>query len=135
MHSFQSGFRKKHGTTTALLKVSHDLRVAIDNKRLIYLNGVEIPFQQKVKNLVVIFDNTLTWKYHINYISQRVYCVLRRLWRHAYLTPLRTRMKLFSSLILPFFTYCDVVFNPLDSAGQSKINVIFNLCTRGMCSV
>lgn len=37
LNRYQSGFRKKHNTGTALLKVTHDIRAAMDKKLLTVL--------------------------------------------------------------------------------------------------
>lgn len=96
---------------------------------LTLLNQV-IPYVSKVKNLGLTITSTLSWDSHINLISSKVYFNLRRLNRFAYLTPYETKLKLAKAILLPHFTYCDAVLGSLDAASLTKLNTIFNACTR-----
>lgn len=94
-----------------------------------------IPYVSKVKNLGLTITSTLSWDKHINLISSKVYFLLRRLSRFAYLTPYDTKLKLAKSILMPQFTYCDAVLGSLDAASLSRLNSIFNACTRYVCGL
>lgn len=96
----------------------------------IKLNNDVIPFSNQVKNLGVIFNTTLSWNNHIDRIAGQVYSLLRKLWKFSSVTPLATKKKLVKGLIMPFFLYCDVVYASCDAADVSRLNVMFNDCTR-----
>lgn len=99
------------------------------------LLGQSIPFMSKVKNLGLTITSTLSWDSYINQISSKVHFILRRLKRFAYLTPEKTKVKLAKTLLMPHFLYCDVVLGALDSNSVSKLNSIFNACTRYVCGL
>lgn len=116
------------GKTQAIAIYGSQLDTAVFPPLLV--NNVVVPYSSKVKNLGIMMDNTLKWHSHVNLISSKVHFILRRLWRFSYLTPLDIKIKLVKSLILPLLTYGDVVLGALDSTESSKLNVLFNTCTR-----
>lgn len=96
----------------------------------IKMNNFVIPFVNKVKNLGVIFNSAFTWNDHIFYISQKVYCTLRKLWKLSVYLNTWVKRKLVNSLIVPHFLYCDVVFCGMKFGELSTLKTIFNACTR-----
>ena len=94
------------------------------------LGGEVISYSDRVKNLGVVFNKTLTWDAHVDYLTVCVYGILRRFWLLAYATPINIRRKLVVSLILPYFLYCDVVLSSMSSEVLGRLNVLFNSCTR-----
>ncbi|KAI5727357.1 hypothetical protein M8J77_001316 [Diaphorina citri] len=85
---FQSGFRRRHSTATAPVKVTDDIRLSLDadkktkalafgpksatnsldsaNLPPIVLDGVSIPLVTNARNLGVYIDNKLSWEFHVN---------------------------------------------------------------------
>lgn len=94
------------------------------------INENAIPYVDHAKNLGVVFNTKLSWSDHIKYIANRVYPLLRRLWKLAYLVPFQTKCRLIKALILPHFFYCDVVYSSMSVGESADLNVIFNACTR-----
>lgn len=85
---------------------------------------------EKIKNLGFIVNNKLSCCDHVNKVVSNVYVTLRRLGMSASFTPQETRRKLAMQLILPHFTYSEIVYSKLDSKSVSKLNVAFNNVTR-----
>lgn len=96
----------------------------------IVLQNQTIPYVSKVRNLGVTITSTLDWTSHINLISSKVFFILRRLYRFAYLTPPATKLKLAKALLVPQLIYCDIVLGSLDAACFNKLKLIFNAITR-----
>lgn len=94
------------------------------------LDNSPIVFSDKVMNLGLTMNSSLTWDDHISVIGSRVYGTLRGLWKFVSVTPLSSRIKLARALLIPHFLYCDVVLSFLDSSCRMRINVIFNSCVR-----
>jgi hypothetical protein len=96
----------------------------------IHLGDDEIACFPKLRNLGLIMNQELTWNDHITKLCRSVLFTLRRLWTTASFTPTETRKKLVSSLIIPQFLYCDVIFSKTTAGLREKLKVAFNSCAR-----
>jgi hypothetical protein len=96
----------------------------------IKLGGNQIACFAKVKSLGLIINQNLTWSDQINKICRNVFFTLKRLWPMAHFTPIETRKKLVTSLIVPQFLYCDVVYSKTTLGLREKLKVAFNSCAR-----
>jgi Reverse transcriptase (RNA-dependent DNA polymerase) len=94
------------------------------------LDGVELEYCDKVKNLGLIFDKHLSWNGQISQIFQKVYGAIKNLEKFRDVTPEGIRIRLVKSLILPHFDYCDVVFCNLNSAQIGRLQVLQNNAIR-----
>ena len=81
------------------------------------------------------FHVLLCWDDHLNNISSKVHFILHGLFKFAYLTPERTKIKIVKSLILPYFLYVDVLLGCPSSMCIKRLNVIFNSCIRYVCNI
>lgn len=100
------------------------------NWPVLCLDGVTIQPSNKVKNLGLIFNNKFSWTDHVNAICGKVYGGLRRLYHLNKLLPQFLRLRLVKSLLIPFFTYGDVVLTSLSFESKRKLSVAFNGCIR-----
>jgi hypothetical protein len=89
-----------------------------------------IPFCTKVKSLGLIINSRFAWDDQINIVCRRVYFTLKRLWTTASLTPVRTRLQLARSLVVPMFLYCDVIFSKVALGLRDKLRLAYNSCAR-----
>lgn len=94
------------------------------------LNGTRIELVHAAKNLGVTFNRTLTWSDHINQVCGRTYAMLRSLWCSQHFTPLRIRMMLAKSYLIPTFLYCCEVFAACNATDKRKLVTTFNNITR-----
>jgi hypothetical protein len=90
-----------------------------DDACQISLDGNTIAFHQKVKNLGLIMNSKLTWDDQKSKICRNVFFTLERLLLMSQFTPIQTRQKLVTSLIVPQFLYCDVI---IPSPQQDCVN-------------
>lgn len=104
--------------------------VKIESQIDIFLGGTKIDIVSSVRNLGVIFNNTLTWSDHINRSCGRVYCMLRSLWTTQYYTPLKIRLLLAKTYILPTLLYSSEVFYGCNSKDTLKLKTTFNNVVR-----
>jgi len=103
----------------------------VDYSPLIRLNGVSVPFYGKVKNLGLVINNNFKWIDHAESIHSRVFAGLRSLWPFSHLTPIRTRIMLAKSLLMPHFEYCSTVFAyGLEYHAKSLLNKAFHAVVR-----
>lgn len=96
----------------------------------IMLGGVTIIPSEKIKNLGVVFNRTLTWSDQVSSICGKVYGGLRRLWKLSNIIPFNIRLRLVKTLLIPYFTYGDIVLTSLSSVLRRKLNVAYNSCVR-----
>lgn len=96
----------------------------------IYLNGSVLPYNNTVRNLGVIFDKKLSWKFHVDNVVSKVYGALRKLSLSAHYTPLKTRLMLVKSLIMPVCLYGCEIYSGVDALSFRKLEVAFNCCIR-----
>jgi hypothetical protein len=92
--------------------------------------GSQIACFAKVKSLGLMINQNLTWNDQINKICRNVFLIVKRLWPMVHFTPIKTRKKLVTSLIVPQFLYCDVVFSKTTQGLREKLKVAFNSCAR-----
>lgn len=92
----------------------------------ISLNGQKIEIVDSVKNLGIIFNNTLTWSNHVNSVAGATYNKLRALWSTQAYTPQRIRLLLAKAYIMPTLFYGCEVYSSCDSRSSRRLNVVFN---------
>ena len=64
-----------------------------------------------MKLLGVILDHKLTWEKHIHKVKSTVCRITANLARTTSVIPLKSRRTLYDALVLPHFSYCDVVWD------------------------
>ena len=97
----------------------------------IIMDGVKIDLRCNVKNLGMKWSNDFSWSLQCNSIVSKVYAGLRSLSVHRDLIPVRSRINLVKSLLLPHFTYCDAVYvDGLIASDKKSIERAFNACVR-----
>jgi ABC-type uncharacterized transport system substrate-binding protein len=64
-----------------------------------------------VRNLGVLFDQTLSGKDQVNHVVKQVFLKLGQLHYFSYLLSPSIKIKLVESIVLPIFDYADSVFS------------------------
>jgi hypothetical protein len=77
---------------------------------MLSINGTPITKVASTKFLGVHVDQHLSWKEHINAISNKIAKNVGILSRTSYLLPTSIRLKLYFSLVYPYLTYCNMVW-------------------------
>lgn len=96
----------------------------------ILLNNVKIPFLVSVKNLGVTISESLSWFTQISLMCKRIFSSLHSLKRLRKFTPVKLKIKLIQTLILPLFDYCDTVLNDVTADLCTKLQRAQNACIR-----
>lgn len=81
---------------------------------------------KSVKNLGVIFNDTLTWTNQINSAVGKIYGMLRNLWPTHSFTPISTRKLIANAYLMPCLLYGCEVFANSDAISKRKLNVAYN---------
>lgn len=92
----------------------------------IRLNSEPIEFVDSAKNLGITFSKTLKWNDHIRLTIGKVYGGLRMLWATQRITPLRTRMILAKTLLIPVLLFGCEIFSNCDYEHMRRLNVVYN---------
>lgn len=96
----------------------------------IKIGQVVIPFYEKVKDLGIIINKSLTWDDHISMVTQKIFFSLRSLWTVTRFANTNLRKKLFFAFLFPLFLYCDTVFYGMSKGCEHKLQLLFNACIR-----
>jgi hypothetical protein len=123
------------------LNISKTKTILICYTRLLHqFAGVQLPcpsigqcvlqYNESVKSLGIIFNKTLNWGEHVNFICNKVFSGVHSLKRVRECLPLNMRLMLIKTLILPHFSYGDVVYNDLTVELAEKLQRAQNYCLR-----
>ena len=74
------------------------------------------------KSLGVILDSQLNWKMHIEAQSKKISKSIALLRRAKPFVPQHILVKMYNTLVLPYFTYCSTVWNDGSSTILSKLS-------------
>lgn len=99
------------------------------------INHEKIQCVSSVKNLGVIFNDTLTWHNHINNIVGSTYNKLRILWSSQPFTPQNIRILIAKTYLMPSLFYACEIFSNCDSVSRRKLNTVFNNICRYVYSI
>jgi hypothetical protein len=75
-------------------------------------------------------NSEFTWDDQVSKDCRKVIFTLKRLWTMSQFTPLKTRHKLVTTLIIPQFLYCDVIFSKSTARLRERLKIAFNSCAR-----
>ena len=76
----------------------------------IMLDGIQIEQVQVIKFLGVFIDDKLTWKYHINHISNKISKSIGILYKVRHILNKEWKLNLYKTLILPYLNYCNIIW-------------------------
>lgn len=93
--------------------------------------GEKIELSDCVVNLGLKMDRNLKWTNQVNDVTCRVFNTLRTFRRFSPVLSVATRKKLVQSVIVPFFTYADVVYHAgLSAALKEQLQRCFKAAVR-----
>ena len=76
----------------------------------IYVNDQQLAREQTFKYLGITFSENLTWSDHISNVSIKINQRIGLLRRVKVFIPLKARLTIYNSLILPLFDYADIIW-------------------------
>lgn len=94
------------------------------------IDDTNIPYVTHARSLGVILQSNLSWSKHISNIYIRVHATLYRLKFHKNALPTRSKIKLVTSLVLPIFDYCCLVYNDVTVNQNIKLQRLLNCAIR-----
>ncbi len=94
------------------------------------LNNIELDYSDKVKNLGLIINKSLTWHETTTATCNRVFACIHSLKRFALFLPFNVKKMLVKTLALPHFNYCDVVTSDMTVELSNRLQRAQNYCIR-----
>lgn len=92
----------------------------------ILLDNQNIEIVNSAKNLGIHFNSSLTWNNHINALVGQTYMKLRTLWSTQFFTPLKIRILLAKTYLIPGLIFGCELFSSCDAESRRKLNVLYN---------
>lgn len=128
----ENGLSLNISKTKALLigTDQHHIRLDIDQIDPVIIDEVVIPFSHTARNLGVVLSKTLAWNEHISQVCSRVHYALYRLRYKGFCLSTKLKSNLVSSLILPLFDYCCLVYQDLPDYLAIKLQRLCNMAVR-----
>lgn len=96
---------------------------------LVYSN-CPIPFSPVVKNLGLLLDANLNWSAQVKEVSRKFFASLHSIIRFKKFLPIKTKISLVNSLLLPIIDYADITYPDLNQDLLNKLDRLLNTCIR-----
>jgi hypothetical protein len=84
----------------------------------------------KSKSLGLTIDENLTWKYHVDNITKKVSSGIGALKRMRDFITSETAIRVYRSLVEPYFSYCAPVWDGLGKKKSEKLQKLQNRAAR-----
>jgi len=88
------------------------------------IEGQPITQVDSTKFLGVFLDQHLSWKTHINYISQKIAKNIGIIYRLSYILPKPIRINLYYTLVYPYLSYCNLIWSSTYESRVKKITIL-----------
>jgi len=90
----------------------------------IAIKGTNIERTSHIKFLGVTVDETLTWESHISNIASKISKSIGIIRKVAHKIPQNTRIHLYNALIVPYFTYCHIIWSTASQTRLNRLNLL-----------
>ena len=105
-------------------------KICMSNLPPLTLNGTVIPFSSTVKDLGLLIDRNLSWHHQVNGVGLRIFSRKHSLKRLQNFIPIKTKVHLCQTLLLPLIDYGDVCYLDLTEDRLNKLDRLQNVCIR-----
>ena len=85
-----------------------------------------------IKILGVYIDQNLTWSKQINIVKRNATNVIRKIHRINKFLPLKLKMTLYNTLIVPIFNYADIIWGGCNKTHGKRLQVAQNFAVRSI---
>lgn len=112
-------------------------KISVRNIPSLYINSKEIKLTPNPKFLGMIFDKTLSWNHHIEYIinkTKNAINLLRSLSAKNWGANKISQLKIYKTIIKPKITYGMELFSSISTTMQNKLDAIQYKCLKVVCS-
>ena len=112
-------------------------KISAKNIPPLYINSKEIKLATNPKFLGMVFDKTLSWKHHVEYITNKTknaINLLRSLSAKNWGANKIAQLRIYKTLIKPKITYGMELFSSLTKSIKNKLDAIQYKCLKIVCS-
>ena len=109
------------------------------NEQILEITPKDIPQLEKpiyaqdhLKILGIYVDKNLNWNKHISYVKKKATNAIRNLHRANQILPLKEKRLLYNSLVVPHFTYADIIWNCCGKLNCKKIQQAQNFAAKSI---
>lgn len=96
----------------------------------VFLGSSKIDMVPTAKNLGLTFTTNLSWSEQIKIAAGKTYGMLRNLWTHQYFTPIKIRMLLAKTYLVPTLLYGCELFAGCNTTDKRKLRTTYNNIAR-----
>lgn len=96
----------------------------------IMIDGNRISYVNSATSLGYVIQSNLEWDKFVLQQCGKIYGKLRSLQLTASLLPTNTKIKLFKTLVLPYFIACDFLLMQVSADTLNRVRVALNACVR-----
>lgn len=96
----------------------------------IFLNNRPIEFTESAVSLGITIQSNFGWDKYVLQQCGKIYACLRSLHLTSSFLNIETKLRLFKTLILPYFIACDFLLSETSAFALSKLRVALNACVR-----
>jgi hypothetical protein len=108
-------------TKYILFSLHHNARsVPLD----VSINGIPIERTTHAKFLGVTIDESLSWDVHISTIASKISKSIGIIRKVANKIPQHSRLQLYQALVVPYFSYCHLVWSTASQARLNRLNLL-----------
>ena len=93
---------------------------------------IELEVSQQLKILGVYVDSNLKWDYQVTKLRQKTIGIVKHLHRVNKLLPLKTKLKLYDSLVASHLNYADVIWSGCNQANKQKLQGVQNFALKSI---
>ncbi|MDW0176924.1 MAG: reverse transcriptase family protein [Nitrososphaeraceae archaeon] len=105
-------------------------KICIPDLPSLSINDTVIPFTSTVKDLGLLIDQNLSWQPQVNSVGRKIFSRIHSLKRLQQFIPIKTKVHLCQTLLLPVLDYGDVCYLDLTEDRLNKLERLQNLCIR-----
>ena len=107
----------------------------VTTPHLISIAGFTIKRTKVVKYLGLVVDDALTWSQHIDYMSIKIARGVGIYKRTRSFLPKHSLLKLYRSMIEPYFRYCKIVWGQCNKTLLDRLQTLQNRAARVLANV
>ena len=132
-NSFQfnglENYLQTHGTAMGTKKKTHFIIFKSNRKKLkkkvsIKINAQPIEQLKYTKFLGLLFDEELSWKYHIDEVTNKISKMSGVLTKARHYLSLKTLQTLYNTMVYPYLSYCNIIWTSTYSTSLKSLFII-----------
>ena len=92
----------------------------------------DLNVSQHLKILGVYIDSNMKWDHHITKLRMKTIGIVKHLHRINKLLPLKSKLKLYDSLVASHLSYADIIWSGCNQANKQKLQTVQNFAMKSI---